>query len=283
MRDFRQFVRETDDLRDDVSMRANAIAKMVGMGSTAADTPLNGRLGPHRRFEWVSCLLDDLKSMRKGLGCSINDVVLTIVTGAVREYLIAKGVDVANVDFKVSTPVSVRREEERGQMGNRVSSWVIPLPIGESDPRRQLEAIHDLTEELKDTNQAIGVEMMNQVQEWTPSVLLSLGAQAMSGPINTIVTNVPGPRTPLYFHGARLRGLYPAVPLMQGMGLGIALTSYAGTMGVGFNCDPDVVPDVELFVARFEQAFVRVAEAAKVVPGPISDDPREIQRLIDER
>ncbi|MEZ4289929.1 MAG: WS/DGAT domain-containing protein [Myxococcota bacterium] len=76
--------------------------------------------------------------------------------------------------------------------------------------------------------------MMNQIQEWTPSVLLSLGAQAMGGPINSIVTNVPGPQIPLYLHGARLRALYPAVPLMEGMGLGIALTSYAGTMGIGF-------------------------------------------------
>lgn len=281
VRDFRRFVDETDDLRDNVSMRMNAIARMVGMGSTAHETPLNGKLGPHRRFEWVSCQLDDLKAMRRGLGCSINDIVLTIVTGAVREYLLAKGVDLDATDFKVSTPVSVRKEEEKGQLGNRVSSWIIPIPIQEPDPRRQLEQIHELTEELKETNQAIGVEMMNQVQEWTPSVLLSLGAQAMSGPINTIVTNVPGPQMPLYFHGARLRGLYPAVPLMQGMGLGIALTSYAGTMGIGFNCDPDVVPDVELFVSRFQQAFERVAEAAKVTPGPIAEDVREIHALLE--
>ena len=219
--------------------------------------------------------------MRKGLGCSINDVVLTIVTGAVREFLLSRGVDVASIDFKVSTPVSVRSEADRGKLGNHVSSWIIPLPISEADPRRQLELIHDLTEELKETNQALGVQMMNQVQEWTPSVLLSLGAQAMSGPINTIVTNVPGPQVPLYFHGARMRAIYPAVPLMQGMGLGIALTSYAGTMGIGFNCDPDVVPDVDLFVARFRQAFDRVAEAAKITPtGPISDDVSEIHALL---
>ncbi|MGY8736806.1 MAG: WS/DGAT domain-containing protein, partial [bacterium] len=93
---------------------------------------------------------------------------------------------------------------------------IFALPIAESDSRRQLEIIHEITEELKETNQAIGVQMMNQVQEWTPSTLLSLGAQAMSGPINTIVTNVPGPQLPLYLHGARVRAIYPAVPLMQG-------------------------------------------------------------------
>jgi diacylglycerol O-acyltransferase / wax synthase len=272
VRDFRQFIDDTDDLREDLSTRANALQRLFGMGMTADETPLNGRLGPHRRFEWVSCRLDDLKAMRKGLGCSINDIVLTIVTGAVREYLISKGVDLKSTEFKVSTPVSVRKEEEKGEMGNKVSSWIIPLPIDESDPRRQLEIIHELTEELKETNQAIGIQMMNQVQEWTPSTLLSLGAQAMAGPINSIVTNVPGPQLPLYFHGARVRAIYPAVPLMQGMGLGIALTSYAGTMGIGFNCDPDVVPDVDLFVSSFIQSVERVAEAAKVEIGPVSDD-----------
>ena len=281
VRDFRSFVRETEDLRDEVSLRVNALTKLFGMGMSADETPLNGRLGPHRRFEWISCRLDDLKAMRKGLGCSINDVVLTIVTGAVREYLLAHGVDVGSTEFKVSTPVSVRREEDKGQMGNHVSSWIIPLPISLADPRAQLEEINELTEELKATNQAIGVQMMNQVQEWTPSVLLSLGAQAMSGPINTIVTNVPGPQMPLYLHGARLRALYPAVPLMEGMGLGIALTSYAGTMGIGFNSDPDIVPDLSLFVRRFTDSIAKVAEAAKVELGPVSQDVNDVTATLD--
>lgn len=281
VRDFRKFVAETDDLREDVSTRVNALSTLFGMGMTASETPINDRLGPHRRFEWISCRLDDLKSIRKGLGCSINDVVLTVVTGAVRDYLLAHGTDVSEVEFKVSTPVSVRREEDKGQMGNHVSSWIIPLPIDDPDPRAQLERIHDITEELKATNQAIGIQMINQVQEWTPSTLLSLGAQSMSGPINSIVTNVPGPQMPLYFHGARLRAIYPAVPLLQGMGLGIALTSYAGTMGIGFNADPDIVADLGLFVRRFTESMQRLAEVARVEIGPVSEDVRDIQATLD--
>jgi hypothetical protein len=137
----------------------------------------------------------------------------------------------------------------------------------------------NIVEELKETNQAIGVQMMTQIQEWTPSTLLSLGAQSMTGAINTIVTNVPGPQFPLYFHGARLRAIYPAVPLMEGMGLGIALTSYAGTMGIGFNADPDIVPDLDLFVLRFKQALERLADAAKVSLGPVSDDVNVVQAI----
>jgi len=280
-RNFRRFTQETENLRDDLSMRANALTKLFGMGLRADETPLNGRVGPHRRFEWLSCRLDDLRSIRKGLGCSINDIVLTVVTGAVREYFLAKGIDVKAVDFKVSTPVSVRKEKAHGELGNDVSSWIIALPIALPDPKDQLEAIHAITEELKATNQAIGVQMITQIQEWTPSTLLSLGAQAMSGPINSIVTNVPGPQFPLYFHGARLRAIYPAVPLMEGMGLGIALTSYAGTMGIGFNADPDIISDLQLFIRRFEGSLEAIAEAAGVTLGPVSDDVNAVQATLD--
>lgn len=280
-RHLRRFFDDTDDLGEDLGTRFNALTHLFGMGLRADETPLNGRVGPHRRFEWISCRLDDLKNMRKGLGCSINDIVLTIVTGAVRDYLLAKGADVEVTDFKVSTPVSVRKERAHGELGNSVSSWIIALPIAESDPKRQLDLIHEITEELKESNQAIGVQMMTQIQEWTPSTLLSLGAQSMSGAINTIVTNVPGPQVPLYFHGARLRAIYPAVPLMEGMGLGIALTSYAGTMGIGFNADPDLVPDLDLFVLRFKQALERLAAAANVSLGPVSDDVNLVQATLD--
>jgi WS/DGAT/MGAT family acyltransferase len=276
VRDFRQFVADTEELRQEVSTRVNALTRLFGMATQADPSPMNGSLGPHRRFEWISCRLEDFKAMRKGLGCSINDVVLTIVTGAVRKYLLAKNVDLDLIQFKVSTPVSVRTEADRGKLGNKVSSWIIPIPIQEADPKRQLERIHEQTEELKETNQAIGVQMMNQIQEWTPSTLLSLGARAMSGPINTIVTNVPGPQIPLYFHGARVRAIYPAVPLMEGMGLGIALTSYAGTMGIGFNTDPDVIPDSGHLVHLFKQSMQDLARTAGVEIGPISDDVNRV-------
>jgi hypothetical protein len=97
--------------------------------------------------------------------------------------------------------------------------------------------------------------MMMEVAEWTPPVLLSLGAQAVSGPINSIVTNVPGPQFPLYMLGARLLAMYPMVPLLPGMGLGIALFSYDGRVCWGFNADFDLVPDLERIPGLVEHAF----------------------------
>jgi WS/DGAT/MGAT family acyltransferase len=268
LRGVREFSAATEDVRGELLVRARALVDMLGMASGASETPINGPVGPHRVFDWLRVPLAELKAMRKALGCTINDVVLTIVTGAVRDYLIYRGVRPEGIEFRVGAPVSMRSESERGRLGNRVSSWIVTLPIGEPDPRVQLEAIHRETQRLKESRQALGVEMMMQVAEYTPSTLLTLGARATSGPINTIVTNVPGPQFPLYFHGAKLLALYPQVPLLENLGLGIALASYDGTVHWGFNADPDILPDVDAFIARLRGAYDNVARAAGVAVEP---------------
>jgi WS/DGAT/MGAT family acyltransferase len=262
VRDFRRFSEESDDVRAEVRARLRAIVKMLGMGMSADATPLNGNVGPHRRFDWWRVPLADMKAVRHALGCTINDVVLTIVTGAVREYLILRGIDPASLSFRVSAPVSVRNAEERGRLGNRVSSWVIALPISEPDPRAQLALLHQETARLKEERTALGVETIMKVADFTPSTLLTLGARASSGPINTIVTNVPGPQFPLYLQGARMLEIYPQVPLLDGLGLGIALASYDGFVHWGFNSDPDIAPDADVFVEQIRASYARVARLA---------------------
>lgn len=264
LRGLREFARESEDVVSEVTKRARILGAMFGMGLTSSPTPLNGPLGPHRSFHWLDTPLADVKAVRRGLGCSVNDVVLTIVTGAVRDYIVRRGVDPSTIEFKVSAPVSVRSEQERGQLGNRVSSWVLRLPIDLEKPVEQLDQIHETTRELKETNQALGVEMMMAVAEWTPASLLSLGSQSSSGPVNSIVTNVPGPQIPLYLQGARMLACYPQVPLLEGMGLGIALMSYDGKICWGFNANPEVVPDLPDFVELVRQSIARVADAAAV-------------------
>jgi diacylglycerol O-acyltransferase / wax synthase len=280
-RDLRRFSEETDDVRDEIRTRLRAVIKMAGMGMSADETPLNGSVGPHRRFDWWRVPLADLKAMRRALDCTINDVVLTVVTGAVREYLIHRGVDPFGLTFRVSAPVSVRNAEEKGKLGNRVSSWVIPLPIREAEPHAQLAAIHAETARLKEERTALGVEMIMKLAEFTPSTLLTLGARSVSGPINTIVTNVPGPQFPLYLQGARMLELYPQVPLMESLGIGIALASYDGFVHWGFNSDPDVVPDADVFVEQIRASYARVAAAAKVAaqaPPPVAAEKGKAAR-----
>jgi len=276
LRGLRAFARDTEDVLAELRRRLGILAELGKQAFGQGTSPLNGPLGPHRSFDWLKLPLADVKAVRHGLSCSVNDVVLTVVTGAVREFLLLRGVDPARMHFRISAPVSVRSEAERGRLGNRVSSWILELPIQEIDPREQLARIHATTKELKRSNQALGVEMMMAFAEYTPSGLLSLGAQAAQGPINSIVTNVPGPQFPLYLQGAKLEALYPQVPLLEGMGLGIALMSYDGQVCWGFNANPDLVPDLSTFVELVRESFDRVAESAGVQPGgrPLQAVPR---------
>ena len=149
-------------------------------------------------------------------------------------------------------------------MGNNVSSWIVPLPIAEPDPVERVRAIHAKTQELKESRQALGVEMMMGAADFMGTLLLSLGARAASGPINTIVTNVPGPQMPLYMLGAKLESMYPQVPLLEDMGLGIALMSYNGKLCWGFNSDYELVPDLKDFVARIRSGFEELQDAVGI-------------------
>jgi hypothetical protein len=184
------------------------------------------------------------------------------------------------MDFRVSAPVSMRRDEDQGRMGNRVSSWIVKLPIGDPDPMSRIKTIHRLTEELKKSRQALGVEMMMAMAEWTPAVLLSLGARAASGPINMIVTNVPGPQIPLYLLGARLKEAFPLVPLLESTGLGVAIFSYDGRLCWGFNADYELMPDLRSFVRAVDSSFKQLAVASGVRLDRKTGPPKE-KTMID--
>jgi len=257
--------RETEDLPSLLRTRAKAIGDLLGwVVKPASGTPMNGALGPHRNVDWLSLPLEDVKALRRKLGCTVNDIVLATVTGAVRHYLIRRNVNPAGIDFRVSAPVSVRSEEEQGQLGNRVSAWIVRLPVEESRPDAWVAKVNEATRALKDSNQAMGVEMMMQAAEYLPTSLMAMGARAASGPMNMIVTNVPGPPFPLYLLGARLLELHPMVPLLDGTGLGIALFSYDGKLHVGLNADYELVPDLAAFTALFAQAYMALLDSAKV-------------------
>ena len=260
----REFGSETENIGEELRVRMNAITDMyAAQGRKSSETPMNGTLGPHRSFEWMRMPLDDIKKVRRGLGCTLNDVVLTVLTGAFRDYLIHRRVDVRNLEFRAQTPVSVRSEKERGQLGNRISSWLVDLPVDEADPLKQVARIHETTQELKESRQALGVDMMMKAMSVMPTSLMSLGVQAASGSMSTLVTNVPGPQFPLYLLGAEMLEMFPAVPLLQNVGVGVALISYNGRLCWGFNADAELVPDLGDFVAMVGTAYERVAAAAK--------------------
>ena len=261
----RQSIRRAQDPRSDIRAMLRAVRDTVWSGlRTVSDTPLNQPIGTHRRLDWLEMSLDEVKEVKNRLGGTLNDIVLTTVTGAMQRFLEDRRVNVEGLDFRVMAPVSVRTSEERGTMGNRVSAWVVDLPIAERDPRRRLEAIREATTRLKESKQALGAEMLTQVMSWTPSTLLSLGSRMVTRrlPFNLVVTNVPGPQVPLYMLGARMLDNFGQVPLTDYLGLGIVLFSYAGKLCWGFTADWDLMPDLHEVVKATEAAFQELRAAA---------------------
>ena len=252
-----ELISQASDPRSDVRARLRAVRDtMSGLGRPSL-TPLNQPIGPHRRFDWLALDLARVKDVKNRLGGTLNDIVLTTVAGALHRFLSRRRVHPEHLDFRVMAPVSVRSQEQRGSLGNRVSAWMVPMPLDERDPRERLARIGKTTATLKESKQAMGAEMLTAVGEWTPSTLLSLGAQLATRrlPFNLVVTNVPGPQVPLYLLGARMLDNYGLVPLMDNLCLGIVLFSYAGKLCWGFTADWDLIPDLHDFVLDVEAAF----------------------------
>ncbi|HTO97816.1 MAG TPA: wax ester/triacylglycerol synthase family O-acyltransferase [Myxococcales bacterium] len=242
-----------------------------------AETPLNKRIGPHRRFDWLTLDLGEMKAVRKALGGSINDVVLATVTGAVRRFLEYRGVKPEGIEFRVMAPVSVRRPDEKGALGNRVAAWMVSLPIGERDPRKRLASLQKTTERLKVEKNALGAELLTQMAGWAPATLLSLGARISwrNLPFNMVVTNVPGPQKPVYLLGAKMLADYGLVPIPDYTGLGIVLFSYEGKLTWGLNADWDVMPDLDVFARFVESAFAELRDLARPAGVPAQEKVAE--------
>ena len=267
--DARRFLRQAEDPRSDLRVRLRALRDTLRSGlRRVSDTPLNRPIGPHRRFDWLAMEVAAVKRVKAVLGGSLNDVVLATVAGAVQRFLEGRSINVDLLDFRVMAPVSVRASHERGTLGNRVSAWMIDLPIAERDPHRRMERIAASTARLKSSKQALGAEVLSQVMGWTPSTLLSLGARMLTRalPFNLVVTNVPGPQVPLYLLGSRMLDNYGQVPLTDYLGLGIVIFSYAGTLCWGFNADWDLLPDLHDFVIAVEESFEELQQAARTTP-----------------
>lgn len=257
-------INQVQDPRSDFRTRFRAFRGMINSKIVPSTTPLNDAVGPHRRFDWLAMDLGEIKQVKNQLGGTVNDVVLATVAGAVRRFLERRRIKCEGLDFRVMAPVSVRAESEHGALGNRVSAWLVPMPLGERDAFRRLEHIRATTSKLKESKQALGAEVLSQVGEWTPSTVLSLASRMATRalPFNMVVTNVPGPQVPLYLLGSRMRDNFGFVPLTDGLCLGIVLFSYAGSLCWGFTCDWDRVPDLHDFVLDVESSFEELKQAS---------------------
>jgi WS/DGAT/MGAT family acyltransferase len=200
----------------------------------------------------------------------VNDVILAVVAGGLRELLVARG-EIPPETLRVMIPVSIRSPAARGTLGNQVTAIFCHLPVGEADPRRRLSRISAETRGLKEGRQAIGALAMTRISEFMPPTLAAQAArlQASTRFFNLVVTNVPGPQHPLYLLGRRMLGSYPCVPLTEVATLGIALLSYDGKIGIGLLGDADRARDLP----RLGEALGRALEELEGASAPRSSSP----------
>jgi WS/DGAT/MGAT family acyltransferase len=222
-----------------------------------SNTPFNRPIGTHRRLEWCWLELSEVKELKKRLDGSVNDVVLAVVTGAMRRFLAGRRQRLRDLEFRVVVPVNMRDTSDTSP-GNRVSAWFLSLPVSERDPARRFALIREQTARLKGSRAAQGIDLLTRFTEWSGSDLLTYWGTRFAStlrPYNMIVTNVPGPHFPLYLLGARLEHLYPQLPLFEHQGLGVAVLSYLGKVGFGAIADWDLVSDLGRFPQAIEASF----------------------------
>jgi WS/DGAT/MGAT family acyltransferase len=232
----------------------------------APESPLNTEIGEQRRYGMAATDLDDYKRIRKRHGGTVNDVVLATVTGALRTWLLTRGESVVpTTSVRAMVPVSVRTQDSRGDMGNRVSSYFVNLPVGEPSPVVRLHQVSYAMKAHKESGQSVGADALIAVTGFAPPTIHSAAARLASGLsrrlFNVVVTNVPGPQFPLYAAGARMIDCYPVVPLSKGQAVSIGLTSYDGGVYYGLNGDRDAMPDIDVLAGCIEESLAELMGA----------------------
>jgi WS/DGAT/MGAT family acyltransferase len=243
---------------------------------------LTGPIGPHRTWSTARVRLTDVKAIRGALGGTVNDVVLTVVAGGLRELLAARGEEVEGRSVRALVPVSVRRPGERGVYNNRVSAMFAELPVGIGDPAARLSAVASQMDGLKQSKQAVAGDVLTSLSGFAPPMLLALSgrlaARSPSLGVQTGVTNVPGPQQPLRTLERTLLQSFPFVPVFGNVRIGIAVFSYDGGLYFGVTGDYDSSNDIDILTAGIEAATVELlelvgeaeaAEPVRAVPEPV--------------
>jgi diacylglycerol O-acyltransferase len=237
---------------------------LTAFADPAPDVPLNQEIGPHRRYVWARSDLSTFKAIKNTLGGTVNDVVLAVVTGSLRSWLHRRGVRTEGLELRALVPVSIRAEDERGNLGNRIALMRGPLPVYVADPVRRLRVISEEMEGLKRSKQALGAEVISRFNDFAPPTLLAQASRInfTTRLFNLIVTNVPGPQLPLYVLGRELEEVFPLAFLPPNHALAVAIMSYNGKVGFGLLGDYDSMEDVEAVAAGIDESLAELAAAA---------------------
>ncbi len=256
----------------EVREAAAGLGEIVWAGmNPAPDTPLNVPIGPHRRFVGVRSELRDFKLVKDTFGGTVNDVVLTAVSGSLREFLRSRGVRTEGLELRALVPVSIRAEHEHGQLGNRIAAMRGPLPVYVEDPVARLRTVKAAMDDLKESKMAVGAEVLANVQNFAPPTVLAQASRINFSTrlFNLIVTNVPGPQFPIYARGREMQDIFPVAFLPEDHALAIAIMSYNGKVNFGLLGDYDALGDIQALADGIEHALAELVALAKKRAGPL--------------
>ena len=228
-------------------------------------TPLNVAIGPHRRVLWIRFPLADLKEIKNRLGGTVNDVFLATVSGALARWLRRRGIRTEGLELRGIVPVSIRADEQKGALGNRIAAMLGPLPVYATDPRDRLRIVSQAMKGLKESKQAVGAETLTRLQDFAPPTILAQASRLNFSPraYNLLVTNVPGPQFPLYLIGRELQELAPVPFLAPERALAVAIVSYNGNVDVGLIGDYDAMSDLDEFGHDIEVSVEELLATAR--------------------
>jgi WS/DGAT/MGAT family acyltransferase len=243
---------------------AEGVGEIVWAGlNPAPETPLNVEIGPHRRYAVVRHQLDDYRTVKNAFGGTVNDVLLTVVSGALARWLNARGVRTEGLEMRALVPVSVRSESQRGTLGNQLAAMRAPLPVYIRDPVARLRFVRRAMDGLKESKQAVGAATLAAVNSLAPPTVLAQASrlQFSTRLFNLLVTNIPGPQFPLYVLGRRLEDLFPLAFLPKNHALAVAIMSYDGGIDYGLLADYDALPDIDVFADGIDASLRELLEA----------------------
>ena len=248
---------------------------VVSLARFGTRSPLKAKLGAQRRFHSLDIELDQLRGLKNdarlaGIEATVNDIILSVITGAVRTWLVKhESLPVSSQSsdrFRALVPVSLEAPgPDPDGLGGRVNAYLIDLPIHEFDPADRLEAIVAQMSVLDPSSEFMGAGALVEIAGFGPATMHALGARVASTlarrSYDITVTNVPGPQHALYASGSEMIATYPSIPLVPGQVLSIGVTSYNGTMHFGLMADRDAVSDLAVLAAGFEESVIGLRAA----------------------
>jgi diacylglycerol O-acyltransferase / wax synthase len=247
---------------------AYRLGRMVVLPSDPA-TVFKGKLGRRKRAAWSEPVpLEDFKAVGKAFGATVNDVLVAVATGALRRYMETRGKPTSGVAIRASVPVNLRVADQAHKLGNEFGLVFLTLPIGIVDPAERIGAIKKEMDELKESPEALVAFGLLSLMGLAPVGVEQLGLRFFGSKATAVLTNVPGPRQPLYMAGRKITKVMFWVPQSGHLGLGVSILSYDGGVMLGIATDAGLVPDPERIVENFAVEFEAVREAAGRVSRP---------------